>query len=171
MKIDGQACSSHGITIHNCDTSFELNLGEQVDVHVSYVSDYKTISMAKELWIVSNTTIMTIPISLYLPIDELPGLVRVMTVDKDSMEYQFRELVIIALYAVALCALNSVVFDTWRQIKFRRFVRKTSLNVKSSNEAPPVLYRVAINKKIPYDAPQFPSPKKISPAKPQIIEL
>ena len=107
----------------------------------------------------SNSTILTIPLTVHLPIDELPLLVQLMTMDKSLFDYQIREIVIIALYGFALTSLLAVIYEAKNHLRYRKLYVKTYCReVQSSNEVTPGVYRVKRNRK--YAPPRFPSPHK-----------
>ena len=40
LSLDGRGCQNHGITIHNCNKSFELDQGEAIEINFSYIPNY-----------------------------------------------------------------------------------------------------------------------------------
>ena len=92
-----------------------------------------------------------------------------MTMDKSLLDYQIREIVIIAWYSVALASILAVIYEANNHIKARKLYVKTCCReVLSSNEVTPGVYRFKRNRK--YAPPRFPKAPKAEEVQPVEIQ-
>ena len=132
LTLDGRGCHNHGITIHNCNRSFELLQGETIEINFSYIPDYTRTKESLQLWITTESEIYTIPVNVYFPLEEMSSFIMMMTMDKNSPEYQIAEFIIIIILSSAVAFMWLILYEAKKNKDYRRKLLRQTYETTST---------------------------------------
>ena len=155
LTLDGRGCHNHGITIHNCNRSFELLQGETIEINFSYIPDYTRTKESLQLWITTESEIYTISVNVYFPLEEMSSFIMMMTMDKNSPEYQIAEFVIIIILSSSVAFMWLILYEAKKNKDYRRKLLRQTYETTSSRALPFPWHRILQKHPTKYAGPKF----------------
>jgi hypothetical protein len=151
MYIEGQECYSSSFSVMRCDEPFKILPNDSVEILVKFYPNFMKPKVRKQLWIVTEQDIITIPIEATLPVQDLSSLVDLIALEKDSQELMVKEVGLILAVSMSIGTMIYMVKLFQMHMKWYEWKKQRKWMMKSSKDSTKKLCQPHLNRK--YEKP------------------
>ena len=123
-----------------------------------------------QLWITTDSSIYTIPVKVYFPLEEMSSFINMMTMDKHSNDYQNAESIIIIICSASIALILLILYEVKKNKEYRKKMNRQIFETRSEKDSGCAYYRAKLIN-IRYPGPKFAREEVVVPIlEPEEIE-